>query len=67
MATAHELEILQQYSTPGLRKNQLTRMAKEAHLRGLKTKESDVKELCDKLYGPVVEILQAVDVTVTVR
>jgi hypothetical protein len=47
---ARETEILAAYSTPGLRRNQLSRGAKKEHLRSLRVPEADIEKILDELY-----------------
>lgn len=49
---SYEELILEKYSTPGLRCNQLTREAKKFQLDGLSTRrvKLDTQEILDKLY-----------------
>jgi hypothetical protein len=46
-----EQEILARYSTPGLRRNELTRAGKKWHLQGFTRITSDeIEEILDRLY-----------------
>ncbi len=46
-----EREILDRYSTPGLRKNSLSRTAKKDQLAGIKVTGADAEKILDQLYG----------------
>ena len=50
-----EDEVLARYSTPGLRKHELSRSAKKDHLNGLKFSREDRDKVLDELYGPELE------------
>jgi hypothetical protein len=52
----HE-EILARYSTPGLKRHELTRAEKKFQLDGLKITGARAKEILDALYGPEVDTL----------
>jgi len=46
-------EILTRYSTPGLRRNELTRAGKKAHLQTMpRITPKEIEFVLDKLYGP---------------
>jgi hypothetical protein len=46
-------EILVRYSTPGLRRNELTRAGKKAHLQSMpRITPEEIEFILDKLYGP---------------
>jgi hypothetical protein len=47
---ARESEILAAYSTPGLRRNQLSRGAKKEHLRSLRVSEAEIEKILNELY-----------------
>jgi hypothetical protein len=48
---AYEQAIVDRYSTPGLRRNQLDRAAKRDHLAGLKLPAHEVAKIMAELYG----------------
>jgi hypothetical protein len=48
----YEEYILENYSTPGLRKCELNRFAKKDHLGGLRVSADEAKKILDTLYGP---------------
>jgi hypothetical protein len=50
--TETERRILAQYSTPGLRRNELTRAAKREHLAGLGLSRVEIEKTLLALYGP---------------
>lgn len=54
-----EDKILQRYSTPGLRKNELDRSAKKDQLAGQRLTPDEIHIILDKIYGP--EIKETVD------
>lgn len=51
-----EQEILQRYSTPSLRRNELTRAGKKWHLHDMRKKygwsADDIEKILDELYPP---------------
>lgn len=52
-----EREILQRYSTPGLRKRELSRTAKKQHLASAyRLTGDDAKRILDEMYGPEQEM-----------
>lgn len=50
MVTETEKKILERYSTPGLRRNQLGRGAKKDHLASLKVVGERAEKILDELY-----------------
>jgi len=46
-----EQEVLDKYSTPGLRSNTMIRAAKKDQLNGLKLHPDDRDKILDQLYG----------------
>lgn len=50
MATEYELDILSRHSTPGLRKNQMTRQAKRDHLASLSVTPREQGEILERMY-----------------
>lgn len=44
--------IIDQHSTPGLKKNELTRSAKKDQLNGMKVRKDERDKILDELYGP---------------
>lgn len=50
MATDEERAILENYSTPGLRKGELTRDAKRSQLDDLRLPKEDRDKILDELY-----------------
>jgi hypothetical protein len=52
MATEIERVVLAQYSTPGLRKTELSRGAKKDQLGSLGIKGKRADDILDELYGP---------------
>jgi len=55
MATESERKVLEAYSTPGLRRNELTPTGKKDHLAGLGISGQSAKDTLEKLYGPDAE------------
>ena len=50
-----EKEVIEQYSTEGLRRNKLSRSAKKDQLNGLKVPVDERDKILDELYGPETE------------
>lgn len=50
-----EEEVLKNYSTPSLRRNQLGRFAKKEHLSSHGIRGDEAKKILDNLYGPEEE------------
>jgi hypothetical protein len=50
-----ETEVLAKYSTPGLRKHELDRMAKKLHLAGIQVVGEDADKILNELYPGKVE------------
>jgi hypothetical protein len=56
-----EQEILERYSTPGLRRNVLTRAGKKWHLQGFaRITPEEIEVILDQLYPPEPAALDAI-------
>jgi hypothetical protein len=54
-----EQETLERYSTPGLRKHELSRAEKKAHLAGMKIVGEDAEKILAQLYPECLETAAA--------
>lgn len=65
MATLEEQAVLNQYSTPGLRKGELSRQVKADHLASQGIKGEVATKILDQLYPTGIRIFEGEDITIT--